>query len=61
MLADRLIIEARRLGYTVMKLDTDTDDRFAAAMAMYRSLGFVECARYNADPDPKTIWFEKNL
>ena len=23
--------------------------------------GFVECERYNADPDPKTLWFEKHL
>lgn len=61
MLAERLIDEARAMGYTVMKLDTDTAPKFAAAIALYRSLGFVECERYNADPDPKTLWFEKRL
>lgn len=61
MLAERLIDEARAAGYTVMKLDTDTAPKFAAAIALYRSLGFVECERYNADPDPKTLWFEKRL
>jgi GNAT superfamily N-acetyltransferase len=61
MLAERLIDEARAAGYTLMKLDTDTAPKFAAAIALYRSLGFVECERYNADPDPKTLWFEKRL
>lgn len=61
MLAERLIDEARAAGYTLMKLDTDTAPKFGAAIALYRSLGFVECERYNADPDPKTLWFEKRL
>jgi len=61
LLADRLLADARSLGYTVMKLDSDTDSRFAAAITLYRSLGFIECARYNSDPDPKTVWFEKRL
>ena len=61
LLAERLIAEARTLGYTLMKLDTDTAPKFAAAIALYRSLGFTECERYNADPDPKTLWFEKQL
>lgn len=61
MLAERLIDEARVAGYTLIKLDTDTAPKFAAAIALYRSLGFVECERYNADPDPKTLWFEKRL
>lgn len=61
MLAERLIDEARSMGYTLMKLDTDTAPKFAAAIALYRSLGFVECGRYNADPDPRTLWFEKRL
>lgn len=61
MLAERLIDEARAMGYTVMKLDTDSAPKFAAAIGLYRSLGFVECERYNADPDPKTLWFERRL
>lgn len=61
LLAERLLEEARTAGYATMKLDTDTAPKFAAAIALYRSLGFVECERYNADPDPKTLWFEKRL
>lgn len=61
LLAERLLAEAKGAGYTLMKLDTDTAPKFAAAIALYRSLGFVECERYNADPDPKTMWFERGL
>ncbi len=61
VLAERLIAEARRIGYQVMKLDTDTHPKFAAAIGLYRSLGFVECQRYNDDPDPRTLWFELKL
>jgi ribosomal protein S18 acetylase RimI-like enzyme len=61
LLVERLMAEARAEGYRVMKLDTDSDARFRAAIALYRSFGFVECERYNADPDPKTLWFEKRL
>ena len=60
-LAERLLEEAKAIGYTTMKLDSDTAPKFAAAIALYRSLGFVECERYNADPDPKTIWMDKRL
>jgi GNAT superfamily N-acetyltransferase len=61
LLVERLLDEARREGYRVMKLDTDTHPKFHAAIALYRGVGFVECERYNADPDPKTLWFERRL
>lgn len=61
LLAERLIEEARTIGYRTMKLDSDTDSRFAAALRLYRSLGFTDCENYNADPDPKTVWMELSL
>jgi len=61
LLVTRLLDEACAAGYTLMKLDTDTDAKFASAIALYRALGFIECPRYNADPDPKTMWFERAL
>ena len=61
VLVNRLLDEARSMGYALMKLDTDTNEKFAAAIALYRSVGFRECERYNADPDPKTLWFERAL
>lgn len=61
VLAERLIADGKRMGYRAMKLDTDSHEKFAAAISLYRSLGFVECNRYNADPDPRTLWFERTL
>lgn len=61
LLAERLLDEARAAGYSVMKLDSDVNPRFAAALELYRTLGFVECANYNGDPDPHSVWMEKVL
>lgn len=58
-LAVQLLDQARRSGYRTMKLDTETT--FAAATALYRSLGFFECERYNDDPQPDTIWMRLTL
>ena len=59
LLCQAVIDRARAAGYTVMKLDTDAT--FAAAIGLYRSMGFVECERYNDDPMEDTLWFEKKL
>ncbi|MDX2148345.1 MAG: GNAT family N-acetyltransferase [Planctomycetota bacterium] len=58
-LGERLLVEGTRRGYDLMRLDTETD--FVAATALYRSLGFVECPRYNDDPLENTIWMERRL
>ena len=47
-LAVRIIEEARAAGYACMKLDTLP--RLEAAIALYRSLGFVDAERYNDNP-----------
>jgi len=61
LMIERLLAEAQEIGYGVMKLDSDIDPRFAAAIRLYRALGFTPCANYNADPDPKTLWFERRI
>lgn len=58
-LGEHVIAFARAAGYTTMKLDTSTS--MHAAIGLYRSLGFVECARYNDDPMGDTLWFELRL
>lgn len=58
-LAEQLIAEARAAGHTLMKLDSEPD--MAAAMGLYRSLGFVPCDRYNNDPHPQTVFMELRL
>ena len=52
----RLIVDARQIGYRVLKLDTSTS--MHAAQRVYTSAGFVPCDRYNDDPMDDTAWFE---
>ena len=58
-LANALIEFATAAGYDLMKLDTESD--FIAAVSLYRSLGFVDCPRYNNDPQPNTLWMARPL
>lgn len=58
-LAEALIAYAREADYARMVLDSEPD--FAAAMALYRSLGFRDRARYNDDPNPHTVFMELEL
>jgi putative acetyltransferase len=56
-LVDRIIEEARRIGYTLMRLDT-VADRMQEAVALYRTLGFREVAPYTNNPMPHTLFME---
>jgi GNAT superfamily N-acetyltransferase len=47
-LAERIVAEARAMGYECMKLDTLA--RLESAVALYQSMGFVETPRYNDNP-----------
>jgi GNAT superfamily N-acetyltransferase len=58
-LAVELIEFARGAGYTRMVLDTEPD--FAAAVGLYRSLGFMDTFRYNDDPNPQTLFMERGI
>jgi len=58
-LANELIEFARGAGYTRMVLDTEPD--FAAAVGLYRSMGFMDTFRYNDDPNPDTLFMERGI
>ena len=58
-LAARIIDAAREIGYVRMRLDTLS--HMTPAIALYRSLGFVETAAYCHNPLPGATYFELDL
>ena len=59
-LAERIIDEARSVGYTCMRLDT-VPSTMASAVALYRELGFVEIPPYCVNPIEGALYFELAL
>lgn len=59
-LADRIIAEARQIGYRRMRLDT-VEPVMKDAVAMYRKCGFKEIDAYRANPNPGTLYMELQL
>jgi len=57
ILADRIITEARHIGYPRIRLDT-VEPVMKDAVAMYRKLGFKEIAPYCANPISGVIYME---
>ncbi len=60
VLADRIIVEARQIGYQRMRLDT-VEPIMKDAVAMYRKLGFHEIAPYRTNPIAGAIYMELQL
>jgi putative acetyltransferase len=58
-LAVAIVDEARRRGYRAMRLDTLP--QIAAAIELYRTLGFVEIGNYCDNPIPGARFFELAL
>jgi putative acetyltransferase len=59
-LAERIIAEARQIGYRHMRLDT-VEPVMKDAVAMYRMLGFREIAPYRSNPIAGTLYMELEL
>lgn len=59
-LVDRIIDEARLMGYSRMRLDT-LPGKMDAAIAMYRSLGFKDIERYYDNPYDTAVFMELDL
>jgi|ERR1700690_563044 putative acetyltransferase len=57
MLAERLIAEARVLGYERMRLDT-VESAMKDAVALYRRMGFKEIPPYSTIPIESGLWME---
>jgi putative acetyltransferase len=58
-LAEAVVAHARELGYRTMRLDTLPT--MTTARALYTSLGFVPAERYNDNPIPGVLFFERAL
>jgi putative acetyltransferase len=59
-LAERIIAEARRIGYQRMRLDT-VEPVMKDAVEMYRKLGFREIAPYCTNPIAGALYMELQL
>lgn len=57
MLVERLIAEARAIGYERMRLDT-VGSAMQDAIALYRKVGFREIAPYSKIPVESALWME---
>jgi len=57
ILADRILAEARQIGYRRMRLDT-VEPVMKDAVAMYRKLGFKEIPAYRPNPNAGTLYME---
>ena len=60
LLADRIISEARHIGYQRMRLDT-VEPVMKDAVALYRKIGFREIEPYCANPIPGALYMELDL
>lgn len=60
VLADRIIAEARQIGYQRMRLDT-VEPVMKDAVAMYRRIGFREIAPYCTNPIAGALYMELGL
>jgi len=59
-MAERIIVEARQIGYRRMRLDT-VEPVMKDAVAMYRKLGFKEIAAYRSNPIAGAMYMELEL
>ncbi len=59
-LVERIIAEARAIGYRRMRLDT-IQGLMDRAIALYRQFGFRETEPYYSSPNPHTLFLELDL
>ncbi len=60
LLAERLIAEAKHIGYDYMRLDT-LPKQMTDANRLYHSMGFYEIPAYYHNPEPEVCYLELRL
>lgn len=60
LLSERIIAEARAIGYPALRLDT-IETQMPQATALYRALGFTPIAPYYENPVPGALFMELKL
>jgi putative acetyltransferase len=60
MLAERLIADAKAIGYEFMRLDT-LPKKMTDANRMYRAMGFYDIPAYYNNPQPDVCYLELRL
>ncbi|RPH96241.1 N-acetyltransferase [candidate division KSB1 bacterium] len=60
LLSQKIIAEAKAIGYTSMRLDTIAD-RMQTAVDIYRTQGFVEIPPYRENPIASALYMELDL
>lgn len=58
-LVEQLLLDAKQLGYTVMKLDTL--QKLEPAIQLYKQVGFEETTAYYNNPIPTVVYMQKQL
>ena len=59
LLSEKIVAEARRIGYTAMRLDTLAS--MTTARSLYRSMGFREIEPYRFNPLHDAVFMELEL
>lgn len=60
LLAERIIKDAKEIGYVKMRFDT-IGEKMKSAMAIYKALGFREIASYYHNPQDGVVYMELYL
>jgi ribosomal protein S18 acetylase RimI-like enzyme len=60
VLAERIVADAREIGYKRLRLDT-VEPVMRGAVALYRKLGFREIAPYRKNPIEGALYMELEL
>lgn len=58
-LVEQLLVDAKQLGYAVMKLDTL--QKLQPAIQLYKQFGFEETTAYYQNPLPGVVYMQKQL